>query len=254
WFVGTESLDLKPGGLWANSLSVDLYTWDSGTDSGPDFTSPNQDTNPQQPIALQTTGPFFGTVPLATLTFERVQAPEETCNGDGGDQLGCTACPCANEAPVGTIGGCLNGAGSSAMLRGLGIASVSSDSLRFELAGGPAGALCVLTAGDAPAPTNAANPCFGLGSGTQSTSFDGLRCAVGNTRRHGGRATDGAGRVGVTNAGWGPPDAPTAGLIAQGGYVAGQTRYFQVVYRDDPALACMRGLNTTQAIVATFAP
>ena len=38
------------------------------------------------------------------------------CFGDGGDQLGCTDCPCGNTASVGSVGGCLNGAGASGEL------------------------------------------------------------------------------------------------------------------------------------------
>ena len=99
-----------------------------------------------------------------------------------------------------------------------------------------------------------ANPCFGLNSGIQSVSFDGLRCAVGNTRRHGGRSADANGHVGFTNNGWGPPNAPMAGFAAQSGFVAGQTRHWQVIHREDDTAGCLRGLNTSQAVSVTFAP
>ena len=182
------------------------------------------------------------------------------CSGDGGDQMGCTACPCGNNGPIGIEGGCLNSASSGAALSASGSTSVSlplgdvSD-LRFSLTGAPPIAFCVLNSGDAVAPANPVNPCFGQASGTQSALYDGLRCAVSNTRRHGGRASDANGHVGVTNNPWGGEAGPTEGLaIASGPFLAGQTRFFQVVHRDDPALSCMRGLNTSQAIEVTFTP
>lgn len=74
WFVGVHDLDLFPNGQWADDVVVSLYAYDAGTDSGVNFTSSNQDTQPQDPIALQTGGPFFGTVPLGTFTFRRLSS------------------------------------------------------------------------------------------------------------------------------------------------------------------------------------
>ncbi len=183
----------------------------------------------------------------------------EFCHGDGGDQAGCTNCPCGNNAPAGTQGGCRNSAGTSAQLIASGDTSVSlpfavDTDLRFGLTGAPAGAFCILNSGNGVAPTNAANPCFGLNSGAQAMQFDGLRCAVVNTRRHGGRPADANGDVGVTNNGWGTPSGPPIGLVAQGGYTAGQTRNYQLIYREDPLLSCQRALNTSQAVSMTFVP
>lgn len=187
------------------------------------------------------------------------------CNGDGGDGLGCTDCPCGNNAPTvvgGTIGGCLNSAATSARLRASGSASVSlanfdTKDLRFSLTGAPPLAFCFLNSGDALAPTDATNACFGLDSGAQATAFDGLRCAVVNTRRHGGRSANASGDVGENGAGnpWGGEGSPAAGIAVTGaGFVAGQTRFFQVIHRDDPLAQCMRGLNTTQAVKVLFTP
>jgi len=182
------------------------------------------------------------------------------CSGDGGDQMGCTNCPCSNNAPQGTVGGCVNSASTSAQLVASGNASVSllpgmSSDLRFQLHGAPPAALCVLTSGDALAPTNPGNSCTGQDSGLQSSLFDGLRCAVMNVRRHGGRPATASGDVGVTTNPWGGEGGPNAGIaVAFGGFASGQTRYFQVTNRDNSALGCMRGLNTSQAIEITFTP
>ncbi len=102
----------------------------------------------------------------------------DQCNGDSGDGAGCTNCPCLNNAPLGTIGGCLNSSGGSARLTASGSPSLSlppgsvSD-LRFGMQGATPSAFSVLLSGDAVAPTNVANPCFGQNSGIQAISFDG---------------------------------------------------------------------------------
>jgi len=182
----------------------------------------------------------------------------ELCNGDGGVSPGCTDCPCTNNAPTGTVGGCLNSAGTSARLLASGDPSASltagiTTDLRFGLEGAPPNAFCILNSGSAVAPQGLANPCFGLNSGAQALAFDGLRCAVQGTRRHGGRSADGLGRVGVTNNPWGGEGGPPVGIAQAGaGFVAGQTRYFQVINRDDALLSCMRGLNTSQAVRVIF--
>ncbi len=191
---------------------------------------------------------------------EMGSAYQQSCFGDGGNQVGCTNCPCSNNAPAGTLGGCLNSAGTSASLEATGEASVSlgvgsTTDLRFALSGAPPTAFCILNSGDGVAPGNMANPCFGLATGAQAAQFDGLRCAIMNTRRHGGRAADVSGSVGVTNNPWGGEGGPPVGIANAGsGFAAGQSRFFQVINRDDALLSCMRGLNTSQAIQVTFTP
>ena len=176
------------------------------------------------------------------------------CDGDGGDGMGCTACPCGNDAPGGTTGGCLNSGGESARLHVFGSSSVAASNLRFELDRGVPTALAVLVSGAALAPTNPMNPCFGLNSGFAPASMDGLRCAVTDFRRHGSRSTDAEGRVGSMGPGWGGQDAPPAGILNQAGFVAGADRHFQVFYRDLLHGTCTNGLNTTQARSLTVAP
>lgn len=182
------------------------------------------------------------------------------CSGDGGDQMGCTNCPCSNNATTGVVGGCLNSAATSARLIGEGDPSVSLNpgsfsDLRFSIEGAPPLSFCILNSGDNVGPTNPVNTCFGLASGTQAIQFDGLRCAVTNTRRHGGRSADSNGEVGMPANSWGGEGLPSIGLAQAGGaFTTGQTRHFQVIYRDDLLLSCMRGLNTSQAVEITFTP
>lgn len=198
-------------------------------------------------------GPTWSHLPPAELDFaDPIYA--DFCNGDGGDLAGCTDCPCGNNAPQGSIGGCLNTSGDSAELIAFGAPSVSNDELRFEVREANPDTFGVLISGAARAPANASNPCFGMDSGITSSSFNGLRCVVQGFRRHGTRATDHRGAIGATNSGWGGQDAPPQGILAQGGFAAGQRRHFQVIYREDPTESCTANLNTTQAVTAIILP
>jgi len=85
WFIGVSGLSLRPGGAWIDNLVVSLDPYDAGTDSGPDFESPDDDTQPAELISALG-APFTGTPPLATFTFERLPA---TCD-DGLDNDGDT--------------------------------------------------------------------------------------------------------------------------------------------------------------------
>jgi spondin N len=71
WFVGVSALPLFENGDWVSSKTVTLWLYDAGSDSGTDYTSPNQDTNPQVPIALHTTLPGYNGVAMGTFTFTR---------------------------------------------------------------------------------------------------------------------------------------------------------------------------------------
>lgn len=182
------------------------------------------------------------------------QIYSDVCFGDGGNGLGCTPCPCGNESTAGTVGGCINPDGRSARLLAAGIPSASADSMRFTMTGGSSQSFGILTSASFLAPANAINPCFGLDSGIQSPALDGLRCVVQQFQRHGTRALDSMGDVGLSNPGWGPPNGPPGGLIQQGAFVAGQTRHYQVLYRVDIQGGCGLGANTTQAVSITFQP
>lgn len=210
-------------------------------------------------------GPQFNNVGFgsgAAYVYANPARFPDLCSGDGGNQMGCTDCPCLNNSPPGTIGGCLNSRGLPSRLTATGDPSVSvppsaDRDLRFHLSDAPIGALAVLISGSAVAPGSPTNPCFGEDSGVGSAAFDGLRCAIQNTRRHGARSVDPEGSVIVSTGpsrAWGGESDPMVGLAAQAGFLASQTRYFQVVHRDDDLLGCMRGLNTSQAVEVLFTP
>jgi hypothetical protein len=70
WFVGVKGLELYEAGRWKGEVVVDLFPYDAGTDSGEDFNSPNDDTQPREPISLITEYPFEGEPALGTFTFK----------------------------------------------------------------------------------------------------------------------------------------------------------------------------------------
>jgi len=71
WFVGVHDLNLLGPNGWMDSVTVELFAYDAGTDSGATYTSTNMITSPKQPISLITGGPFTGMDSLGTLTFTR---------------------------------------------------------------------------------------------------------------------------------------------------------------------------------------
>jgi hypothetical protein len=74
WFVGVDSLPLYENGQWRPLITVDLFPYDSGTDSGVFFDSPNADTQPREPIAALG-APFTGLPRMGTMTFTLVPEP-----------------------------------------------------------------------------------------------------------------------------------------------------------------------------------
>jgi hypothetical protein len=74
WFVGVSALDLTENGKWIENKTVDLYVYDAGTDSGSEYTSPNQITSPPENIAKIMVPPFkIGDTipPVGSFTFTR---------------------------------------------------------------------------------------------------------------------------------------------------------------------------------------
>lgn len=50
WFVGVDSINLCDGNQWKENVSLVLFPYDAGTDSGFTFSSPNFETIPQEKI------------------------------------------------------------------------------------------------------------------------------------------------------------------------------------------------------------
>lgn len=64
WFVGVDSLDLCEGDQWKESISLELFPYDSGTDSGFTFSSPNYETIPQDKVTQVSPGRDPRLIPL----------------------------------------------------------------------------------------------------------------------------------------------------------------------------------------------
>ncbi len=74
WFIGVHGLSLIEAGRWVEEVTVPLFAYDAGTDSGVSYTSPNNATRPPVPIFVLEDAPFLvdGAIPeLGTLTFRR---------------------------------------------------------------------------------------------------------------------------------------------------------------------------------------
>lgn len=146
------------------------------------------------------------------------------CAGDGGS----TPCPCGNTGSFGQ--GCANSSGIGSKLDTAGSNYVLVDDAVFSAAGLLPGQPALLFAGE-----NA------VGGGNGVMFGDGLRCAGSNVVRLGVQVPDSQGA-----ASWGP------GFVAQQGWVAGDTRMFQVWYRDPAGSPCGAGFNLSSAVETTF--
>ena len=73
WFVGVAGQALQNEfGQWVDEMVIVLYPYDSGTDDGTTYGSPNADSSPRQPIqSLKGVSPFSDE-PIGTYTFTRI--------------------------------------------------------------------------------------------------------------------------------------------------------------------------------------
>lgn len=75
WFTGIDNLPLKHDGEWVESVTLTLFAWDAGTDSGTTYAAADEDTMPRQNVRL-VAGPHFfddgGLMPVGTATVTRL--------------------------------------------------------------------------------------------------------------------------------------------------------------------------------------
>ncbi|MBY5935232.1 spondin domain-containing protein [Tateyamaria omphalii] len=75
WFSGVSSVELRIDDVWRDEFSVELWPWDAGVDSGPDYSGPNIDTQPRQSVRLLVHPDFLtaqGLQPIGRATFKRL--------------------------------------------------------------------------------------------------------------------------------------------------------------------------------------
>jgi len=148
------------------------------------------------------------------------------CFGDGSS----TACPCANNSAVGAGAGCLNSLGSGALLASTGVASIAADTAVLAGSGMP-NSFALYYQG-----TTAISSSFG----------DGLRCAGGSVVRLGTKSNVG-----------GASQYPVAGdqsISVRGGALAGDTRYYQVWYRNGAVFCNAETFNLSNGYRLVWAP
>jgi hypothetical protein len=148
------------------------------------------------------------------------------CFGDGSGN----ACPCLNSGGSGE--GCANGSGAGALLTAGGSASALLDDLIFH--------------GEQLLPNQAALLLAGLNAlnGGSGIPFgDGLRCVGGGIVRLDVEFPNGLGACQY---------GPSLGAI--GGWQSGDTRRFQLWYRDPATSPCGSGFNLSNGYEIVFAP
>lgn len=69
WMIAVNSINLRDENGWRDEIIIDLFPYDAGTDSGTDYSSSNQVTNPAQPISSLVNVSPFNDKPIGTLTI-----------------------------------------------------------------------------------------------------------------------------------------------------------------------------------------
>ena len=203
-----------------------------------DATSPDEDYNVLMYVGVATDCNGNGVsdeLDLANGTSQDLDGdgvPDECASGTSfcfGDSSG-SFCPCGNFG--GTGEGCANGTGSGALMTSSGSNSVSAADFGLAAAG-----LVPSQPGLYFQGNNAVNGGMGNAFG------DGLRCAGGGVIRLQVRFTDAAGT-----------SATTANLVVKGGVVAGDTKLYQLWYRDPITSPCGASFNLSNGVEMVFTP
>ena len=75
WFVGLHDFDLRPDGVWLDEVTLELNSYDAGTENGSTFSLSNPATVPQSFILplddVEPDGPLTGFGSVATVTLIR---------------------------------------------------------------------------------------------------------------------------------------------------------------------------------------
>jgi hypothetical protein len=78
WFTGVANVELMRDGTWANEMTVTLWAWDAGTDSGTTYKAPDADTKPRQSVRLNASEHFrmaSEVKPIGTAVIRRLDMP-----------------------------------------------------------------------------------------------------------------------------------------------------------------------------------
>ncbi len=141
-----------------------------------------------------------------------------------------SGCPCGNSGMPGE--GCLNSSGAGAYLLADGSASAAADDFRLSARQLTPGRSAMLFSGSTT-----------VNGGIGSFFGDGLLCVAGKIKALGVRVSSSAGE-----SRWGP------GLLQANGWVAGEFRTFQVIYRDHNGWPCGTTFNLSNGVRVGFQP
>ena len=75
WFTGASGVALMSADGWVPTVTLPLWIWDAGADSGADFEGTNVDTQPRQSVRLLTHPAFLtpgGLAPIGMATLTRL--------------------------------------------------------------------------------------------------------------------------------------------------------------------------------------
>ncbi len=75
WFIAISNINLIENNVWIASKTINVDAYDSGTDSGPTFVSPDDPTIPRVPILKITTPPLAVNnvvAPMGSITITRI--------------------------------------------------------------------------------------------------------------------------------------------------------------------------------------
>ena len=211
-------------GFYITAASAPGVRYTNGTGTGP--AAQNADLIIDEGFGLAY--PFGGSYSPRTWNgtiYYYSEVGEPYCFGD----LSGNVCPCGNVGPP--EAGCMHSGGTGGRLVGGGSTDAEVDTFTAVATDLPPNKTALLFAGTTQ-----------LGNGNGLIFGDGFRCAGGTIRRFGVRQSDSLG-----NVSWGP------GLVSQGELGAGDTRNFQVWYRDiGTSSPCGWGFNLTNGLSVTF--
>lgn len=157
-------------------------------------------------------------------------AIQRFCFGDGSG----AACPCGNESDVGANEGCQNSLGNGSDLVAQGTPSIASDTIELQAQQMPNG------------PALYFQGTTRLNSGAGTAFGDGLRCVGGTVIRL-------AIKTNALNQSVFPQGSDPL-LSVRGGVAAGDTRHYQVWYRDSAAFCASATYNLSNGVTITWLP
>lgn len=71
WLIAINSIDLRDGGTWKSSITIDVFPYDAGTEEGTAYSTSNSATTPQENITSLVNVAPFNNQKIGTITITR---------------------------------------------------------------------------------------------------------------------------------------------------------------------------------------